>query len=502
MKKIKNNRKSGITLVALSIYIVTMVIVVALISLLTTFFYGNVLNMSDTTKDLAEFDQFNAYMVEETQKVGNRISNLNEENKTVAFTSGNVYTMEESGIYCNDVRVYQANLDLANSYFSIKQENGKDILVISVLTDTSYTRTEEYVIDPTGVAIYETGENYTGQELKAVIPEGYVASSVSGENTVADGLVIYEGTEPVTDENHAEALKTRNQYVWIPVPDINSMVMCSSNTGDSVCNLVLVGDTLKCTVHTDTATDLVGRLYTTTHTGITEGDNTIYTYEMDFTRRDQIYSSNGYREPDVVTGNYTGDGTDYDGDSSNLEAAGMPAGSTVEQFLRQLKSDFTMMATSVAKNGGFYISRYEIGLNGESKKDQTILVASNANMWYGLYQTIRDISNNQQMIWGCQYDQVIKFIGEEANIGHTDRNLTTTPTSSGQNNLVKMKNIYDLEGNFCEWTLEACYENSRAGRGGSFQNTNSKDFYSASYHFSSYPIQQHNVVSSRAILYI
>ena len=168
MKKIKNNRKSGITLVALSIYIVTMVIVVALISLLTTFFYGNVLNMSDTTKDLAEFDQFNAYMVEETQKVGNRISNLNEENKTVAFTSGNVYTMEESGIYCNDVRIYQANLDLANSYFSIKQENGKDILVISVLTDTSYTRTEEYVIDPTGVAIYETGENYTGQELKAV----------------------------------------------------------------------------------------------------------------------------------------------------------------------------------------------------------------------------------------------------------------------------------------------------------------------------------------------
>ena len=284
MKKIKNNRKSGITLVALSIYIVTMVIVVALISLLTTFFYGNVLNMSDTTKDLAEFDQFNAYMVEETQKVGNRISNLNEENKTVAFTSGNVYTMEESGIYCNDVRVYQAN-----SYFSIKQENGKDILVISVLTDTSYTRTEEYVIDPTGVAIYETGENYTGQELKAVIPEGYVASSVSGENTVADGLVIYEGTEPVTDENHAEALKTRNQYVWIPVPDINSMVMCSSNTGDSVCNLVLVGDTLKCTVHENTATDLVGRLYTSTN--IDEG-NRIYSYKMDFTEKNQTYQSN------------------------------------------------------------------------------------------------------------------------------------------------------------------------------------------------------------------
>ena len=209
----KNTRKSGITLVALSIYIVAMVIIVALISLLTTFFYGNVLNMSDTTKDMAQFDQFNAYMVEETQRVGNRIANLNEEEKVLTFTSGNVYKIEQSGIYCNDVRIYQADLDTANSYFSIKQENGKDILVVSVLTDTSYTRTEEYVIDPTGVAIYETEENYTGQEFRVPIPDGYVASQVEGENTVEDGLVIYERTNPVTEPNHATALTTRNQNV-------------------------------------------------------------------------------------------------------------------------------------------------------------------------------------------------------------------------------------------------------------------------------------------------
>ena len=489
MKKIKNNRKSGITLVALSIYIVTMVIVVALISLLTTFFYGNVLNMSDTTKDLAEFDQFNAYMVEETQKVGNRISNLNEENKTVAFTSGNVYTMEESGIYCNDVRVYQANLDLANSYFSIKQENGKDILVISVLTDTSYTRTEGYVIDPTGVAIYETGENYTGQELKAVIPEGYVASSVSGENTVADGLVIYEGTEPVTDENHAEALKTRNQYVWIPVPDINSMVMCSSNTGDSVCNLVLVGDTLKCTVHTDTATDLVGRLYTSTN--VDEG-NGIYSYKMDFTQRNQTYNANsGYREPAVVN------------DDTNNKLT-----------IDQLKSDFTVMAKSVAKNGGFYISRYEVGANGDSKKGQPVLTAAStgggsgataylgSDMWYGLYNAVNDITNNQQMLWSCQHDQVIKFIGEEAQIGHNDRNLTNTSNLSGQNGLDRMKNLYDLEGNFKEWTTEALDIDNRVFRGSGLGSTYNGNFFPASYRGYDVPNNAYYIYSARSTLYL
>lgn len=58
------------------------------------------------------------------------------------------------------------------------------------------------------------------------------------------------------------------------------------------------------------------------------------------------------------------------------------------------------------------------------------------------------------MIWGCQYDQVIKFMGEEAQTGHIDRNLTTTLALSGQNELDKMKNIYDLEGNLWKVTLE------------------------------------------------
>ena len=71
---------------------------------------------------------------------------------------------------------------------------------------------------------------------------------------------------------------------------------------------------------------------------------------------------------------------------------------------------------------------------------------------------------NQQMIWGCQYDQVIKFIGNEAQIGHTDRGLLINRALTGQNPLDKMKNIYDLEGNLFEWTLETS-SNTRTNRG-------------------------------------
>ena len=240
--------------------------------------------------------------------------------------------------------------------------------------------------------------------------------------------------------------------------------------------------------------------------------NNIYKCEMDFTKRDQTYDPNsGNREPAVVTGNSSGTGTSYDGDSSNLEIAGMPAGSTAEQFLTQLQSDFTAMAKSVAKNGGFYISRYEVGANGDSKKGQQVLTANSsngsnylgANIWYGLYNTIRNVSENKQMIWGCQYDQVIKFLkegGEEPEIGHTY--IATKRALSGQNELDEMKNIYDFEGNHYEWTTEADSTNYRACRGSNYYNTYGGRFYPVSYRGDFYPTDRAYDNSSRSTLYL
>lgn len=52
---------------------------------------------------------------------------------------------------------------------------------------------------------------------KVPIPKGFVASNATGENQRDKGLVIYEGSTEVNDENVAEAKTTRNQYVWVPV---------------------------------------------------------------------------------------------------------------------------------------------------------------------------------------------------------------------------------------------------------------------------------------------
>ena len=125
--------------------------------------------------------------------------------------------------------------------------------------------------------ITETSEIYgVTKERTAPIPVGYTASQIAGENTIAGGLVIYQTTTPVTgtanSAEHISAMETYNQYVWIPIDDINDMVMCKKNASGSICNLQLQGEELICTTHGyTTATELTeanidtvglaGRLY-------------------------------------------------------------------------------------------------------------------------------------------------------------------------------------------------------------------------------------------------
>ena len=124
-------------------------------------------------------------------------------------------------------------------------------------------------------------------------------------------------------------METYNQYVWIPVDDINDMVMCKSNgqegvDGKTVCNLQLQGEELVCTTHGYTTatelteanidtTGLAGRLYAVNHTlkETTEG-NDIYQTNMQFTEitnsTQAFAKDSGRREPDIVT--------DYDQDDA------------------------------------------------------------------------------------------------------------------------------------------------------------------------------------------
>ena len=207
------------------------------------------------------------------------------------------------------------------------------------------------------------------------LPDGFVPTKVEDEDTINDGLVITDGYG--------------NEYVWIPVDDINNMIMCKNNNSESVCNLVYQDDNvLKCLTHD--STEFCGRIY-----------DVDANFNQDFSQRNQVYQVEGLREPDIIT--------IYDNDN-NKNYLSMAGVLTAEHLSEQMQNDFNNMAKSVAKYKGFYISRYEIGENASSKRNQNVLTAISANngnciganMWYGLYKTLRNVENtnvNRHMVW-------------------------------------------------------------------------------------------------------
>ena len=80
--------------------------------------------------------------------------------------------------------------------------------------DNEITVPDEPEWDTSKVTPVESADGVT-----VPVPIGYTASEATGENSVNDGFVIYEGTGVVNDGNVSTAKTSRNQFVWIPVED-------------------------------------------------------------------------------------------------------------------------------------------------------------------------------------------------------------------------------------------------------------------------------------------
>ena len=274
------------------------------------------------------------------------------------------------------------------------------------------------------------------------VPKGYTASSVVTENTVSDGFVIYEGEEVVNDSNKDTAQTTRNQFVWVPVANIN-LIYDSKNKA--------------------------GKLYSFTSDGAVE--------------REYPGKNVGYREPDVIKGN----GEEHDFDQNNLQILGL---NDELAFENQLQSEFDVMINSVEKYKGFYIGRYETGNLESNNTSVPVSVKQNDKNayvnWYYIYNNSKKVGNNvstkSSMIWGCQWDRVLQWIVETGDKTYDDlrnpetwgnyKNSTGNALAgsgevqpTGYSEYWKVNNIYDLAGNVFDWTIESHENDFRIFRG-------------------------------------
>ena len=166
--------------------------------------------------------------------------------------------------------------------------------------------------------------------------------------------------------------------------------------------------------------------------------------------------------------------------------------------------EYIDMVSSVSRNKGFYISRYEA-----SQKDSTIAQSKREkNPWVNVTQTTAiTVSNNMNesinshLIYGIEWDSILQWLlDSNATIGSETSGDTKTITiddiqsdsstwgnyansvggaatnsgdlqSGGTNEYWKVNNIYNLAGNVWEWTQEKYSTGTdRVNRGGNYSS--------------------------------
>ncbi len=276
---------------------------------------------------------------------------------------------------------------------------------------------------------------------KPVIPEGFVASDIEGENTVVGGLVIYEGMEKVSED--ADAKTTRNQFVWVPV-DISEFIRED------------------------------GYLKGTKQTYVSSGKATEpYSYDTTIT------------EANDLTGEYA----EYKAMKESVEKYGgfyigrYEAGSETE------RTDVANGTTNMVVRKDAYVYNYVGWGPSMTSVVGDVTDTNSLNQGKGAVELSRNLyktstSVKSTLIYGVQWDAVLRFIEDrDHNVNdsiawgnyysNVDRASVSpnSPAKTGAHENWKAKNIYDLAGNVSEKTMEAYSSEGRINRGGSFGNT-------------------------------
>ena len=526
-----NNRKKeqGITLIALAVTIIVMLILAGVtIAALTS--ENGIINQASKVKETSKVAK-----TEEEAKL--EYSNLILEKQMEGHgeeteLSDVIGKLEENG-YETAEKDGKNYIKIGEYYYEIKLENEQ----VSIAREKT-----EGITGGAGGGTGIAGKKYDkdtkvtigGKEVS--IPAGATVSKISGEyENVDNGIVIYIINDDKANWDNVEDMQKKyDQFVWVPV-DKNNVVLDLSgdySTLDDAGIRAKVQEQINAgkypmAIKTD-ETNYIGVLYQFTE----ETNGVVVAPNSDWTPK----SSTSFREPAVLMNDTFGD------ISNNLTQINGILGTKyadASSFGKELQNQYNVMVEKVKNAGGFWIGRYEtsnMDTNQVASKKGTTSGISTGITWYGMYANQSLYSKNilknlnskttktSSMIWGSQYDQIMIWMKNVENDKETTREKYYVTNGAGKGNYgtisgvtndkypvnapagsqdaYRVKNIYDLAGNFDEWSLEGNITYHRVKRGGYFSDrpaTYTRPDYRD--RFNSDPASDYSSSSSRLTLY-
>ena len=308
----------------------------------------------------------------------------------------------------------------------------------------------------------------------AWIPKGY--SIVPGLDDVSEGLVISDVANDTGNKG--------NQFVWIPVPKP-------------------VGTTSNVSVDKPMATEnengYTGVLYDFHEYNIGVTNSTI-----------RFNSSVDFEEPTLI------DEDEFSG------FPGLPGHNDGYFTKESMQNDYNNMIKSVEKYYGFYVGRYELGLEGtepvskNAKINTNVTTADSSNYnntqnWYGLYCKAKEYATLEEdkavvssMMWGSQYNAMLNWMQKNGEIVNMNASSLSGGNKISNNSEVTgyetkdiIRNVYDLFGCHYEWTLEGYDHSSRTLYGGSYKSIDPPSGFAGGY-----VTQTQDDTNTRITLYI
>ena len=374
--------------------------------------------------------------------------------------------------------------NVANNFASVEADfNGlsiQDIIYVKVIArntngDTE-TRVKKFDMSVKDDSYYAVPGEVVSENKKykdtngdtATIPKGFKVSEVTSEQTIDTGLVVIapDGSE----------------FVWVPVPE-NELNLFAEQDG---------------TYDEEGNPNMRGKLWEFTKDGPNTGTEI-------------PYSSDGYREPDIVAA--------YDNDINNLNEINTILGISLKNstdFKNLMQKEYNEIYNSVKEYHGFYIGRFE---TGDLSKEKVVSKKGNDDVgnedWYTMYAKEKKYATQlsgtnvkSNMIYGSQWDATMRWFAKSE-----DNNVSTYPVNAqnGVNanyssnklptgSLSSVNNIYDMSGNVFDWTAEANSTGVREYRG-YYYGTESSYCY-AGYRDNYHPTKFYNYYGTRMSLYI